>query len=102
MRQDGLPVRTHANAGERVSHGGTVMTSFRLIRGGRTATSAASAASVSGPGPRRDRDDVRNARWDELLSLAEESWCWRDPESLTALARAVAAMRRDVVHEWNE
>jgi hypothetical protein len=34
--------------------------------------------------------------------LAEESWCWRDPESLTALARAVAAMRRDVVHEWNE
>jgi hypothetical protein len=58
--------------------------------------------SVSGPGPRRDRDGARNARWDELLSLAEESWCWRDPDSLTALARVVAAMRADVLREWDD
>jgi hypothetical protein len=73
------------------------MNSLRLIHGGRAVSAA---VSVSGPELRPDA--ARNQRWDELLALAEESWCWRDPDSLTALAQAVAAMRCDVLREWNE
>jgi len=78
------------------------MISLRLIPGGRVASGSASAASVSGPVPRRDRDDARNARWNAMLALAEESWCWRDPDSLLALEQAVASVRRDVSREWSE
>lgn len=63
---------------------------LRLIPGG---------ARTSAPGS-PDPDIERNAHWNEMLSLAETAWCWRDPESIDALLATVANLRRVVRREW--
>jgi hypothetical protein len=45
-------------------------------------------------------DVILNVEWDRLAQLAEEAWCWRDPESLAALGACVARLGLRSLEEW--
>jgi len=45
-------------------------------------------------------DVTLNSEWDRLSRLAEEAWCWRDPESLAALGACVARLGLRSLAEW--
>ncbi len=46
------------------------------------------------------RDDIVNTEWDHLARLAEDAWCWRDPESLAALGACVARLGLRSLEDW--
>ena len=41
-----------------------------------------------------------NLEWDRLARLAEDAWCWRDPESLAELGAAVARLGLRSLEDW--
>jgi hypothetical protein len=41
-----------------------------------------------------------NAQWDELLVAVADAWCWRDPESVRAVAESLQRVRARVVEDW--
>jgi hypothetical protein len=47
-----------------------------------------------------EQDTAINALWDQLLTLAEKAWTWRDAESAVALQECVDVLKRTVAEEW--
>jgi hypothetical protein len=45
-------------------------------------------------------DAPLNLEWDRLARLAEEAWCWRDPESLAELGAVVARLGIRSLEDW--
>ena len=45
-------------------------------------------------------DEALNSEWNRMCRLAEEAWCWRDPESLAALGACVAGLGMQVLADW--
>ena len=46
-------------------------------------------------------DDAPNAAWDDLMHTALRAWTWRDPDTLSALADAIAFVRPYVDRDWS-
>ena len=46
------------------------------------------------------KDADLNADWDQLRTLAEAAWTWRDPESLAALGTLVARLGLRSLEDW--
>jgi hypothetical protein len=49
---------------------------------------------------RFERQAATNTAWDSLGRLADDAWCWRDPEALAALEACVARLQACVREEW--
>ena len=47
-------------------------------------------------------DPSVDAIWDELTSLAQEAWVWRDPDSVAAVERVIATLKTLVLADWRE
>jgi hypothetical protein len=47
-----------------------------------------------------DRDARRNQAWDDLLTLVDRAWSWRDPESLGELEARVVHLGLVVEADW--
>jgi hypothetical protein len=47
-------------------------------------------------------DPPVDAIWDELTSLAQEAWVWRDPDSVEAVERLIATLKTHVLSDWRE
>ena len=45
-------------------------------------------------------DTILNREWDRLARLAEQAWCWRDPESIAELGACVARLGLRSLEEW--
>jgi hypothetical protein len=46
------------------------------------------------------RDVALNARWDSLITLVGEAWCWRDPDCVAAVQDCIVHLRRSVDRDW--
>jgi hypothetical protein len=47
-----------------------------------------------------ERDRILEAEWNRLAVLVAEALCWRDPESVTAVAACAARLKRLVGADW--
>lgn len=47
-------------------------------------------------------DPAVHAIWDQMDSLAQEAWIWRDPDSIVALERVIAVLKDHVLTDWRE
>jgi len=54
----------------------------------------ASSASSGG-------DEAANAAWDDVMHAALRAWTWRDPDTLRALADAIARVRPWIDRDWS-
>jgi hypothetical protein len=46
-------------------------------------------------------DEAANAAWDDFMHAALRAWTWRDPDTLGALADAIARVRPWVDRDWS-
>ena len=47
-------------------------------------------------------DPAVDATWDELTSLAQEAWIWRDPDTVAAVERVIATLKTHVLADWRD
>jgi hypothetical protein len=71
--------------------------SRRVGGGGRVTPPASGAAPALAP-PLHDEEI--NERWDVFLRLATQAWCYRDVESLEAVAGSLGRVRELAALDW--
>ena len=49
---------------------------------------------------RFERQVATSIAWDSLPRLADDAWCWRDPDALAALEACIAQLKASVLEDW--